>query len=206
MSNIDFSYMKFLNENNKLIQHNFNEKPEQEQAKTYITNDSVVLELGARYGTVSCIISKKISNSLNLVSVEPDDRVWSALETNMLNNYCNFHIIKGAISKKPLRLTNHVQNNGYDIRTEVDNNGSVACYTVNEIEQKFNLKFNTLVADCEGFLEIFFDENPQMYEQLNLIMFEKDCPNICNYNRIIENLKLHRFRNLVSGFHEVWKK
>lgn len=206
MTNINVNYMRFLDENNKLIKHDIVEKTEQEQAKTFITDDCKVLELGARYGTVSCIISKKLSNGYNLVSVEPDDRVWTALETNMNNNFCNFHIIKGAISNKKLSLTTCINNNGYDIRTKEDNSGNVKCYTINEIEQMFNIKFNTLVADCEGFLETFFDENPQMYEQLNLIMFEKDCPNICNYNKIIHNLKLHKFKNLVSGFHDVWKK
>jgi FkbM family methyltransferase len=198
--------MKFLDENNKLIKNDLVEKEEQEQAKEYISENCVVLELGARYGTVSCIISKKLSNSLNLVAVEPDSCVWNALETNMLNNFCNFHIVKGAISNNPLKLTNHNPTNGYGMRTQIDNNGSVPCFTLQEIENKYNLKFNTLVADCEGFLETFFDENPQMYEQLNLILFEKDCPTICNYDKIKSKLIQYRFKNIVSGFHEVWRK
>jgi FkbM family methyltransferase len=203
---MDFSYMKFIDENNKLIKNNILEAVEQEQAKKFITNECVVLELGARYGTVSCIISKQLSNPQNLVAVEPDSTVWNALETNMLNNFCNFHIIKGAVSNNPLKLMNPKPDDKYAMQTVKDIDGSVTCYTLQEIQDKFNLKFNTLVADCEGFLETFFDENPHLYEQINLLLFEKDCPEICNYNKIIENLKRHRFTNLVSGFHEVWKK
>jgi FkbM family methyltransferase len=206
MTEFNFNYMRFLDENNKLIRNDLVEVTEQNQAKTFITNDSVVLELGARYGTVSCIISKILSNPFNLVAVEPDERVWNALEMNMTNNFCHFNIIKGAISNKPLSLTNYIPENGYAIRTKEDISGNVKCYTINEIESMFNIKFNTLVADCEGFLETFFEENPQMYEQLNLVMFEKDCPKICNYDKIIGNLKYYKFKNLISGSHEVWRK
>jgi hypothetical protein len=39
-----------------------------------------------------------------------------------------------------------------------------------------------------------------------MVLFEKDCPWRCNYGTIIENLKSHGFVNLVTGFHEVWRK
>jgi hypothetical protein len=38
------------------------EKPEQDLAKKYIKKNDIVLELGARYGTVSCIINSKLNN------------------------------------------------------------------------------------------------------------------------------------------------
>ena len=51
-------------------------------AKEYIKKDDVVLELGARYGSVFCVINSKLSNKNNQVSIEPDSRVWDALEKN----------------------------------------------------------------------------------------------------------------------------
>ena len=74
------------------------------------------------------------------------------------------------------------------------------------MENKYNLRFNTLVADCEGFLEQFMDENPKLYQQLSLIMFEKDYPNKCNYAKIENTLKTNGFTCLVGRFHSVWKK
>jgi hypothetical protein len=50
------------------------------------------------------------------------------------------------------------------------------------------------------------DENPQLYDELSLIMFEKDYPDKCNYRKITDNLKAHGFKNLITGFHEVWRK
>jgi hypothetical protein len=56
------------------------EKHEQDLANEYILENDVVLELGARYGSVSCIINSKLNNKNNQVVVEPDHRVWDALE------------------------------------------------------------------------------------------------------------------------------
>jgi FkbM family methyltransferase len=200
---LDYDFI-FIDENENIIPHLRTETTEQIQAQKYIQKDSIVLELGARYGTVSCMINKKIGNPLNQVSVEPDKRVQKVLEQNMIKNNCNFHIINGFISKIPLELTE--LDSGYGTTSKPVENSIIQSYTLNEIENKYNLKFNTLVADCEGFLEQFFDENPELYSQLSLVMFEKDCPHKCNYDKIINNLKINNFYCLEDGFHSVWKK
>jgi FkbM family methyltransferase len=198
--------MHFKNEIGEYFDHRKTEITEQLQVEKYIEHDSVVLELGARFGTVSCIINKKISSPTNQVSVEPDMRVQSALYENMIENECNFHIVNGFISTRSMALTQIDSYDGYGATSEKSNTSSIPFYTLEEIETKYNLKFNTLVADCEGFLEQFFDENPQLYSQLSLIIFEKDYPEKCNYELITNNLKLHNFKQLESGFHEVWKR
>lgn len=194
----------FYDEYNNIINIKEYEYPEQKLAMKYISNESIVLELGARYGTVSCIINKIISNPNNMVVVEPDERVWGALEKNMKNNKCNFNIVKGFISRKHLSLIN--KDTGSATTSIIDNNSNINSYTIEEIEEKYNLQFNTLVADCEGYLEEFLDENPKLYSQLKLILFEKDYPNKCNYNNIINNLIKYNFKNIVTGFHDVWIK
>jgi FkbM family methyltransferase len=200
---LDYDFI-FIDENKNVISHLKTEITEQVQAQRYIQKDSIVLELGARYGTVSCMINKKIDNPLNQVSVEPDKRVQKALEENMIKNNCNFHIINSFISKIPLELTE--LESGYGTTSIPVENSIIQSYTLSEVENKYNLKFNTLVADCEGFLEQFFDENPQLYGQLSLVMFEKDYANKCNYNKIIDNLKINNFICLEDGFHSVWRK
>jgi hypothetical protein len=62
------------------------------------------------------------------------------------------------------------------------------------------------VADCEGFLEQFLDENPKLYNQLSLILFEKDYPNKCNYEKIAATLRANGFTCLDGSFHSIWKK
>jgi precorrin-6B methylase 2 len=82
------------------------ERREQELANEYIQKNDSVFELGARYGSVSCIINSKLGCKTNQVVVEPDKRVWDALERNKKANNCQFHIVKGFVSNKPLGLIN----------------------------------------------------------------------------------------------------
>lgn len=195
---------KFRDENGKLIRHNIVEKPEQDLAKQYIKEDDIVLELGARYGSVSCVINSIIQDKNNQVSVEPDCRVWNALENNMKRNNCNFNIIKGFISKKKLSLTN--LQTGYGATSIENEKSDLMSYTLEEVEQMFNLKFNVLIADCEGFLGHFLEENPKLYEELRMIIFEADYVEKCNYNIIKENLRKHKFNKILEGHQNVWIK
>ncbi len=50
--------LKFYDENDNLINNKFLESIEQILSKKYIKSTDRVLELGARYGTVSCVINK----------------------------------------------------------------------------------------------------------------------------------------------------
>ena len=181
------------------------EKREQELANQYILENDIVLELGARYGSVSCIINSKLNNKKNQVVVEPDDRVWDALEKNKVNNNCEFNIVKGFISNKKLDLTNlHVYLDGYGATFIESNDTKIPSYSLDEITNKYNLKFNVLVADCEGFLEVFFDENPFFYDNLRMIIFEADYCEKCNYNKIKNKLVEKKFNKIIEGHQNLW--
>jgi FkbM family methyltransferase len=183
------------------------EKHEQELANQYVLGNDVVLELGARYGSVSCTINSKLNDKNNQVVVEPDDRVWNALEQNRNSNNCEFNIVKGFISNKKLDLTN-LDNwyGGYGATFIESNDTKIPSYSLDEITNKYNLKFNVLVADCEGFLEVFFDENPNFYDNLRLIIFEADYPEKCNYDKIENKLIEKNFKKILKGHQNVWMK
>lgn len=187
------------------IEHIENE--EQDLAREYILEDDIVLELGARYGSVSCTINSKLKNKSNQVVVEPDGRVWDALEKNKINNNCEFNIVKGFISNKKLDLTNlDCCEGGYGSTFIENENTLIPSYSLNEIKQIYNLNFNVLVADCEGFLEVFFDENPDFYDDLRLIIFEADYCDKCNYNNITNKLIEKKFNKILEGHQNVWIK
>ena len=189
------------------VDTNVIEKQEQDLANQYIQPNDVVLELGARYGSVSCIINSKLANKKNQVVVEPDERVWKSLENNRDNNHCEFHIVQGFISNKKLGLTNLDDCHGGYGATFVENEETkIPSFTLDEIKDKYQLTFNVLVADCEGFLEIFLDENPTLYDQLRLVLFEADYPEKCNYQKIKNTLARKGFTNLLSGHQNVWIK
>jgi hypothetical protein len=194
--------MRFVNEHGQYFNHENVEDNEQRQARQYIPSDAIVLELGARYGTVSCAINEKLLHKNHQLSVEPDATVWDALTSNRNSNGCGFSILYGAISRNPIGL----ELNGYATTTVQSNKSNIHTYTLEQIETNLGLQFDCLVADCEGFLGIFLEENPQLYSRLRWILFEKDYPDKCDYTIIESNLTYHGFVCVESGFHSVWKR
>lgn len=179
----------YYDENDEIINHNIMEEVEQKLCDKHIKPDDVVLELGARYGTISCLVNRKINDKKNHYVVEPDSNVWKALEDNMKINDCDFNIIKGVIGNKKYKLIG----NGYAKKSVIDssnNNSQIENYYIPDVE------FNTLIVDCEGYLETFYDDNKDFFKKINKIIMECDCPNDCNYNRL-----LNEFNDL--GFHIV---
>lgn len=181
------------------------EYPEQVLAKTFIRPDDVVFELGARYGSVSCTINGNLQCKTNQVVVEPDDRVWGALERNKTANRCEFHIVKGFVSSKKRILTNlDCYHGGYGATCVESAESTIPSYTMSEIQETYKLTFNVLVADCEGFLEAFFDENPTFYDTLRMVIFEADYPEKCNYDKIKNTLREKGFKPIQEGHQNVW--
>jgi FkbM family methyltransferase len=201
------SELIYYNEDNTKIDNIANEYTEQEMAIKYIKPDDVVLELGARYGSVTCVISKILNNPNNLVAVEPDSNVWNALENNLEKNNCKANIHKGFISNKKLSLSN----SGYGSTSTVDDNSTIPTLTLQEVKDKYKINdFNTLIVDCEGCFESFLDENPTILNTINKIMIEHDQPHKCNYQKITQLLINNNFklieRSETAVVHEVWKK
>ena len=73
--------MSFVNRDGSEVDIDF-EKEEQMLIRTYIPSDATVLEMGARYGTVSCVISQVLNDPTKHVAVEPDSTVIEALTEN----------------------------------------------------------------------------------------------------------------------------
>jgi len=197
--------MEFYDMKQKKINTNLIEVTEQQLVDIHIEPDDIVLELGARYGTVSCRINKKLNNKLNQVSVEPDDRVWKALESNKERNDCHFHIHKGFISDKKLSLTNLDDYiDGYAATYVEDETSKIKNLSLDEIQNMYGLRFNVLVADCEGYLGEFFYQNPNFYDQLRMIIFEADYPEKCDYDKIRETLLQKGFECKLLGHQNVF--
>jgi FkbM family methyltransferase len=192
----------FFDENGQEIDIDNYEPMERKLSEIHIMEDDCVLELGARYGTVSVTINKKLKNKKNQVVVEPDSRVWDALEKNKKNHNCEFNIVRGFISNKKLNLTNLESGSGSTYIE--DQNSIITSFSIDEVKKKYNIdKFNVLFADCEGGLEIFLDENPNLYDDLRLVIYEYDYPDKCNYAKIDSNLQNKGFNKIY--YHEIFQ-
>jgi hypothetical protein len=69
----------------------------------FILPDMVVLELGARYGIVSCVINNKLENPRNNVVFEQDKNVIVALIKNRNTHKNKFSIVNCIISSNPMK-------------------------------------------------------------------------------------------------------
>ena len=212
---VSFRYNDLIiyNETNHIVPHNEYERDEQLLVARYIEPNDIILELGARYGSVSCIINKIINNKTNQVSVEPDNTVLDVLHKNKKLNNCNFHIFNGIITSN--NKYNKLLLNGYGSTIDINDSMNkdiynksinIDCISLDNLQKKYNLTFNVLVADCEGFLETFLNENKCLYEQLNKIIFECDRPDVCNYANIKTELLNNNFKIIENGFQCVFIK
>jgi FkbM family methyltransferase len=194
----------FYDENNKKINIDEFETEEQEQADQYIEKDDIVLELGGRYGTVSCIINNKLKNKTNHLVIEPDNNVINALTKNRDLHKCKFEIFNGYVGEKQKCL----ELSGYGTRL-IDcekNDSNIKFKTLEELMNKYN--FNCLVADCEGCLGEIFEKNLTLIPKFKKIIYEKDVPDATDYERISFILKKLGFKQLnkEEDFRPVWIK
>ena len=145
----------------------------------YIEPNMKILELGSRYGTVSCVLDFILTDPKNqLVCVEPDTRIIPALTQNKITNNCSFNIYHGTISKDELFVVyNHCgwETKTYKIPPNNLKSEKIQTITLNNMQELHGIKFDCLIADCEGFLLEFLNENLSFLDQLKCVIYEEDC-------------------------------
>lgn len=161
---------------------------EQKDSLTFINSNDIVLELGARYGTVSTIVNNILSNKTNHVVVEPDLDVIDALKLNRNIHNCEFQIYIGTISNS---TDTKLVRDGYASYTIHDDDESstnkIESITYQQFKQRYPLNFNVLIMDCEGCAEEFMKTLGDEIQNYNKILLERDNHKICNYS-LIENI------------------
>jgi len=153
------------------------ESPEHELVRKWIPANATVMEFGARFGTTTCELAKKLGNSGRLVTVEPDPYVWSWLESNVKSHNCHAHVLRGAVSTSPI----HMLGSGYGGRsaTGKQQGFTVPTFHFDDVEKASGLKFDTLLIDCEGCAQDMMDQiGPKIQSQIKLIIIEADMPKV----------------------------
>jgi FkbM family methyltransferase len=190
------------------------EEQEQQDIRQYLSKTAKVLEIGGRFGVVSCVINSLLENKSHHIVVEPDQTVWAALRQNQESTHSQFHIVEGAISSAPIAWSNpsaHVGERGcgsiFRICNEKNECQSVIpTYTFHEIITKFGFVPDTLVIDCEGAFVEFFRDFPEMLDDTKQIFIEWDALNPQN-NTLYRNFILKNgFEEIKGGFHSVYVK
>lgn len=191
------------------IRENY-EIQEQLDIKNYLCSDAKVLEIGGRFGVVSCVINSILKNKIYHIVVEPDEIVWKALQKNKVSTNSEFHIIQGAMSYKPVMLCSRAGLIGaasiFSICDNNNNENKIPYYTYDEITKNFGFVPDTLVIDCEGaFVEIFRDF-PEMFDNVKQVFIEFDARDERNNDFYRDFILKLGFREIKGGFHSVFEK
>jgi hypothetical protein len=142
----------------------------------WIPHNATVLEVGARYGSVSCAISSKLKESGRQVSIEANHIFWNALDTNRRTHKCNFHSMSGMLgSKNGQRLLMHDLGTFSAATGEVitDTGAVLRHYSLEQIQHKFGFTFDVATLDCRGCAPFVFRDFPVLKSQLRVIILEQ---------------------------------
>jgi FkbM family methyltransferase len=194
----------FYDNNNKKINLKSYEMFEQYLISKWIKSTDIVLELGGRYGIVSCTINILLDSQYKNkhVVIEPDSSVLKKLFKNKKNTGSKFTVVKTPINNNEIFFYKNNESMGLgnftgDNKTNIDNSEfekiKINNITHNDFFNKFKQKFNVLVADCEGCLCDFFNQNEKILSQLEMIIFELDNESICNYDNIYNLFNKYNF-------------
>lgn len=195
----------YINENGVVVDHKNAERDEQFIGWEFILPSDSVLELGGRYGTVSCLVNNKLDDPFKHVVIEPDDRVIPALLVNRATHNSFFTVYQNIISNEP-KVIIHADYATRMVCCNQRQEAGVPLMTLNDLYRHHGFPFTALIADCEGCLEGFIKENKYFVAQLRMITYEKDFGEICDYVWIANELQSMGFKNVKNGFHTVWEK
>jgi FkbM family methyltransferase len=135
------------------------EVPERMAVLKHMHPDSKVLEIGANKGGVSSLIASKLKNPLHLVAVEPIDSTCEGLKELGTRLNKRFNIFNGVLRGEN---SNYVectgQKDSYATCKVSTAESKTQNLTLDEIEKKFQLVFDTVIIDCEGCYESFLHD------------------------------------------------
>jgi FkbM family methyltransferase len=170
------------------------EYPEQIMATLFIPEDAKVLELGSNIGRNTLVIGSLLKTG-KLVTVECDPETCKVLAENIRLNGLDIPIENAALSKRKLFQQGWMT---YVEGTEPAGSKPVATISFEEIETKHNLKFDTIVADCEGALYYIFTDTPEILDGIRLLIMENDYNLIEHKIKVDEIVKSKGFRRIYA--------
>lgn len=149
------------------------EKRERIYLEEYLDPEASVLELGGCLGVVACVANQLLKHPEQHVVVEANPKMIPYIERNKAHNNSSFSI-------ENCMMSSNASNDFYigptigesSMRRKWSEKISVRGKTVRELEQAYNLKFDTLIMDIEGGELVFLRENRQWLEQLHTVILE----------------------------------
>ena len=189
------------------------ELPEQKMVIRYLKGEEKVLEIGGNIGRNSLVIASILENPNNLLTLESDINISKQLSENRDLNNIKFYIESSALSKRKLIQKDWITKPS---ETLEPNFKWVNTITLEQLKTKYNIKFDTLVLDCEGAFYYILMDMPEILDNINLIIMENDY-HILEQKKYIDNILTKNnfyvdytesggWGPCCKNFFEVWKK
>ena len=213
-SNI-YNKLAYIHSKLKIMHGNFGEEfPEQMMVTRYLTGNEKVLEIGGNIGRNSLVIASILgNNSNNFVTMECEPEISEQLKTNRDLTHMGFHIETSALSLRKL-----IQRDWVTIQSDILLYGykEVKNITYNELVNKYQISFDTLILDCEGAFYYILCDMPEILTGINLIIMENDYTNLAHKQYVNDILVKNNFYvdyverggwgPCFHNFYEVWKR
>ena len=185
----------------------------------FVRPDATVLELGGNVGRSSCVIASILDDSARLVVFESDPVTAAQLKDNRDANGMAFHIEAAALSRCPL-----VQFGWDTVPWEGEEDEPVPAGWTRVVTRGWrqtldtyaSLRFDTLVADCEGALFYILRDHPGFLDGFRTVLIENDFRSMEHKAYCDITFARHGFRVAYSEaggwgpcqdrFYEVWVK
>lgn len=165
------------------------ELPEQKMILKHIDANDKILELGPNIGRSSIIANYKLKDKNQHLCVETIEDYCKDLKENRDLNNMKFQIFNGAISNTPLYQSNWRCSSEYKEGYKKVNTKPLE-YVLN----KYKIKFDTIIADCEGCVVQLFKDNERFLNQIKKIILEHDFNNKEDLNYYNNLMKKYKFK------------
>lgn len=190
------------------------EFPEQVMSMMFLEGNEKVLELGGNIGRNSIIIGHILNknNNFDFVTLETNTEDANKLKHNRDINGLKFHVENCALSNRKL-----IQSAWTTIPSDTLLPGYFAVNTITwkELNDKYNIVFDTLVLDCEGAFYYILQDMPEILDNIKLIIMENDYfADWSQFDFVINRLINAGFKcvfnrdlpNIRHDFYQVWKR
>ena len=177
---------------------------EWQMVNALVHSQATVLELGARFGTTSCVLARRTANSGFVVSVEPDHTVHARLLRNRQRHNCSFHAMLGVVGRPgSVVLSRDLAKRHYARQTRpattADGGRALPAIPFEELERRIGRRFDTLLLDCEGCIEHFLTgRTSRLLAQVSLVLLEEDAPDEVDYRKWHARLR-------AEGLQRIWR-
>lgn len=214
--NDEFKKMQYFFHKFKMIHGTLEEISQKQQyVLKYLKGKEKVLEIGSSVGENSLVIGAILENSKNLVCLECNSYVAKQLIENRDANHLQFHVLDKALSKNPLVQDSygitHLKKNAPSDSKEID------IITIEEIRNKYQIHFDTLVVTCEGGFYHILKEMPDVLNGIRLIIITNDFTDFnekeyvdfvltSNQFNMIDVSEGNSMGLLYKKYNEVWKR